>query len=102
MCQTGINFILSDGKSYGIDVRVKHHWQEIEIPISSMLCRSALLLPNSYPLFLSKKWEMQSDSIGNKMNLRLLDCIQVVVNPNNDERSKGDSQLEIESISLKK
>jgi hypothetical protein len=102
VCNVGVNLILSDGKSYGADILLKQQWREIEIPITSMLQRSTLLLPNSYPLFLQKKWEMPDDPVGNRINLRLLDCIQVVLDPDEGEISKSDSQLEIESIILKK
>jgi hypothetical protein len=104
MCTIGLNLIMANGKSYGVDTELGTHWQEIEIPLSTFRSRSSLLLPNSYPLFLPKIWDASHDTINDKPNLRSLECLQIITDPLAIRKSDGtrETSFEIFSLYLKK
>jgi hypothetical protein len=104
LCTLGIIFLMSNGKSYGANVDLPPEWKEIEIPLSAFQRRNALILPNSYPLFLPKIWKSGEDGSNGNLDLRSLQSIQIVVDPPPAGKSdqKREIRFELVSVTLEK
>jgi hypothetical protein len=100
MCLIGLNCIQSNGKSYGMDINLESNWKDMEIPISSFKLQDALLLPNSYPLFLPKKWQNQKEANMEPMEIQKIETMQIILEPNPEIVSSQTFTIEIESIIL--
>jgi hypothetical protein len=95
----GINLVMSDGKSFAARVVVFKDWHESRIPISAFRSSAALVLPDCYPRFLPK---VSRASKAGAADIRLLDRIQILVDPP-DAKQHGDTRemsFEVSSIRL--
>lgn len=103
MCTVGINLLMSDGKNYRVNAKLKASWQDLEVPLSTFRNRNTLILPNSYPLFLPKIWITKKDTIHDRPNLSSLECVQIITDPLEARRINGKREVsfEIQSIYLK-
>jgi hypothetical protein len=99
----GLLFLMSDGTCCGVNIELKKNIQEIKIPLSDFRNMRPLMLPNAYPLFLSKTWNEREDTLKQALNLRLIEFIQVVVDPKDGKSVDGkrENNFEIQSIFLK-
>jgi hypothetical protein len=104
VCTIGVVFLMEDGKNCGVDVEINRSWQGIEIPLSEFRGRRALILPNSYPLFLPKVWNKDRTTLSDKPDLRLLRAVQIIVDRSNMKTSGGKREVsfELSSINLGK
>jgi hypothetical protein len=104
ICAMSIVFLLEDGKSYGVDVEINKNWQSIEIPIAEFRGRRALILPNSYPLFLPKVWNTNRATLNDTPDLRLLQAVQIIIDRSNTKIVEGKREMSFEllSVNLKK
>jgi hypothetical protein len=96
----GINLVLADGKSYGAKVEINNSWQEHQLQLSSFLLNDALLLPNSYPRFLPKVWKKGQTSSSRQPDLRLLQSIQIVIDPEDARKNGNAAVFNCEIVSL--
>jgi hypothetical protein len=97
-----INLLLADGRSYGARVEIGEQWQESGISFSEFQPRPSLLLPDSYPLFLPHAWADRGTGTIRDSDLRILEEIQVVVDPA-DVRKRGEAResgFELVAITL--
>jgi hypothetical protein len=101
LCTLGLVFLMSDGKSCGANVDLQPEWKEIEIPLSAFRTRSALMLPGSYPLFLPKTWNVDEEGRDSKVDLRLLQGMQIVVDPSSTRQTKHKKEIRFELVSIK-
>jgi len=101
-CPIGIVFLMNDGKSFKCDVNVSHSWKRVELPISSFQRSSALILPNSYPLFLPKTWGGQPNLRYSALDVGQIQSLQVVLDPSavNTPNAQKEAEVEIVSVSL--
>lgn len=95
-----INFLTLDGKNYGPNVELKKNWQEIRIPITSFKASSSLILPFSYPHFLTKIWNPDEKNESKEINLKNLNFMQIICPQ--AVNAKSETGFEIESIILEK
>ena len=101
-CIIGVNLLLADGRSYGAPVEIGKSWHESSLSLSEFRPQPALLLPDSYPLFLPHLWQHMGSGRIQGSDLRMLEEIQVVVNPA-DTRRRGEvreSGFELVDVSL--
>jgi hypothetical protein len=91
----GLNFLSDEGKNFGANIELTKEWKDIEIPLSSFKSCSALILPSSYPLFLTEIWNSTADNNESFKDLNKIEFIQIIC-------GKPETGFEIESIYLKK
>jgi len=98
----GINLLMNDGKCFTAKFKFQDDWQEIKIPLSEFTNGPALILPNSYPQFLPKIWKPDLDEANQKINLNLLQFLQITCDkPKSDNQNdKSEIAFRIESIML--
>jgi hypothetical protein len=99
-----LNFFMQDGKSYGAPVQLQETWHEIEIPLTAFSDKRSLILPNSYPLFLSKIWQNKIGNVTARPDPRFLERIQIIVDPSEIKKHTNarETSFEIVSVILKK
>ena len=93
---------MRNGKSCAAKVRVSRDWHESRIPLSAFQSGLALVLPDFYPRFLPKVWNAYQAELYETPDLRLLDRIQITIDPS-DAKEHDDTRemsLEVSSISL--
>lgn len=99
----GIRFLQNDGNSFGLEVSITKEWNEITIPLNQFIKKESLILPNSYPQFLPKKWSapMQSDS--SSMDVSKLEFVQLIIDSDfqNSTSNRVEHGFEVESIVFK-
>jgi hypothetical protein len=100
-CTVGINFLMSDGRSYRSDIELGTNWNEIGVPLAAFRSGSALILPDAYPLFLPKTWKASSVALSVKPDLRSLQSIQIVVDPANVAGSEGKKETGFAMVSVR-
>ncbi|MDP3149340.1 MAG: membrane or secreted protein [Ignavibacteria bacterium] len=88
--------LMEDGRSFTSPIVLQKYWEDIVIPISRFQIGSALVLPNSYPLFLPHVRESSSER--KELNPFDLSAIQIVCDSKMKE--KLETGFEIESIYL--
>ncbi len=100
----GLRFLMLDGKSFGTTVILSNNWQDVEIPVSSLKKNSSLILPFSYPHFLSKIWSPLDNSKEGTINLNDLGFFQIICDKSNAKKinNKWETGFEIESVYLAK
>jgi hypothetical protein len=98
----GINLLMNDGKCFTAKFIFQNDWQEIKIPLSEFSNGSALILPNSYPQFLPKIWKTDLAETNQKINLNLLQFVQITCGKpkSNIPNEKSEIAFRLESIML--
>jgi len=96
----GINLVLADGNSYGARVEINNSWQEHQIPLSAFLINDALLLPNPYPRFLPTVWKKAQTPSSLRPDLRQLQRIQIVIDPEDAIKKGNTASFNCEIVSL--
>ncbi len=99
-CTVGINFLMSDGRSYTSDIELGRDWHDITVPLSAFRSSNALILPDAYPLFLPRIWKTSSVTTNVKPDLHLLQSIQIVVDPAVVAESEGKKEAGFEIVSV--
>jgi len=94
----GLNFLSEDGKNFGAALELSKEWKDIELPVTSFRPQSALILPSSYPLFLSGIWKSTGCNENSFKDFSKLQFIQITC----DKQETESSNFEIESIYIKK
>jgi len=98
-CSMGMNLLLADGRCFSSSIRLKNQWQDQELSLSEFQTGNALLLPNSYPLFLPQIWKSPAGGSKNEFMLSDLEFIQLVVNPAD---GATETDFDVVSVVLKK
>jgi hypothetical protein len=98
----GIHLLMGNGKSFAAKMEISKDWHERKIPISSFHSSAALVLPDFYPRFLPKLWNASQAELHETPDLRMLDRIQITIDPS-DAKQHDDARemsFEVSSISL--
>lgn len=99
-CRIGIVFVLADGTCYGADAEIKKDWQVTEIPLSAFRSRSALMLPDSYPLFLPKVRPASETIVYAAPDLRTLESIQIILGSSGTKAVNRPVEINLEIASV--
>ena len=92
-----LNLLTGDGEIYTVPVELHKSWANVLIPFSKFKSGDALMLPNSYPLFLPNVRYSRSNE-SKELNAFDLSAIQIVCEDRREE--KVESGFEIQSIYL--
>jgi len=97
-----VRFLMDDGRCYSARVEFSENWNDVKIPLTNFKNDSALILPNSYPQFLSKIWKANLTYTNKKLDLNLLQFIQITCEKQKSENQKDKSKIAfmLESIML--
>jgi hypothetical protein len=102
----GVRFVLGDGRSSETKVEISRDWREYTIPVSGFRPGTTLILPDHYPRFLEHLyfpqhlWNVFREEAPEQVDLRLLDRVQVTVDPADARQHEGNMSFEISSIRL--
>jgi hypothetical protein len=101
-CTIGINLLMADGRSYTASPGLTKAWSEIDVPLSAFQPGTFVILPDAYPLFLPQLWKKSWAPEG-KPDLRLLQSIQVVVDPAavTEVNGKKEAGFDLVSVQLR-
>jgi hypothetical protein len=98
-----LKLITIDGKVYSSSIKLKDDWQNIQIPWKEFNSGDALILPFSYPKFLSKTWTPSNNSQSGSLKPSEINSLQIVTDQSGAKKNndKWEIGFEIESIYLK-
>ena len=96
----GVVLVLHDGSSYTGQVQVHSGWQEHELSLSALRPADPLLLPNSYPRFLPRTWRNPHPEAARGPDLRLLNSVQILVDPRAIVRRERPVTVRCEIVSI--
>jgi hypothetical protein len=99
-CTIGIVFLMADGRSYGADVDITDDWREVVIPLSAFRNRSALILPESYPLFLPKVWNGNAGAGAGEPDMRTLESVQILLDSPGTKGANSSKEFNVEIVSV--
>lgn len=95
-----VKMLDSDGICYSADFEFLNSWSDIKIPLSNFQNDYALILPNSYPLFLPKIWERNKQNTNRKLDLSKIQFIQIVCEKDKSNNENLERSFNLESIIL--
>lgn len=93
-----INFITDDGKCFQSETELSKLMEEKVLSLDDFKKGSSLILPFSYPKFLPKIWNNNSQSENEKLTLDKVEFLQFIIDKN---ENKPDHTFEIESLIIK-
>jgi hypothetical protein len=106
LSKIGIRFVLGDGRSYEAKVAISRDWREYRIPVSHFRPGTTLMLPDHYPRFLEQLyfpqhvWNVLRAEAPEPLDFRLVDRVQITVDPVDTQQHDGQMTFEISSIRL--
>jgi hypothetical protein len=95
-----INLLTNQGLNFGTDFQLPAEWGKVEIPFSSLKPRDVLILPESYPLFLPKRWSGEHHPNGAEINPGELESLQIIVDPMKSAQRGDVREMGFEIISV--
>lgn len=96
----GINLLTKRGMNFGTDFELPGRWGTVEIPLSSLKPQDALILPESYPLFLPKRWSGVHAAPDAEIHPGDVESLQLIVRPLKSAQHGGVQEGGFEIISV--
>jgi hypothetical protein len=95
-----INLLMSDGRTYTASIIVSHEWPDRPLPLGDFHHGESLVLPAAYPLFLPQVRKSLRVLEADTPDLRLLEKLQVIVDPASVSSIGGKKEAVVEIVSI--
>lgn len=98
-CRATILFIQRDGACFGASIIPPSSWETIDISLDELRPVESLILPDAYLLFLPKLWKGTTHDNQQRLDVKEIDFIQILLTPFSSLEPIG---FEVVSINFKK